>query len=239
MLVTTDAIVISSLKYNDNDLIVKCFTRDFGIKSYLIKGAFKSKKKKLSVAYFQLFSILSLEANHKDTRAIQYIREVKRKNNLAAVHQDVKKTSIVIFLCEVLSNILTEEEAHTELYNFIESSIITLDKSVKISNFHLLFLVRLTSFLGFYPNLDNSRLNYFNLAEGEFQDKETNAYCITGRTLTCFKSLLGTNFDVTKTLNLTHEEKRELLNMILVYFRLHLHGFKQPKSLSVLNQVFS
>ena len=239
MLVSTKAVVISKLKYNDNDLIVKCLTRDFGVKSYLIKNVLRSKTKRQNIAYFQLFSILAIEADHKEGRALHYIKEVKRQVNLTTIYEDVIKSSITMFLCEVLSRTINEEEKDVELYEFIENKIIQLDKNTKNSIFHLTFLIELTRFLGFYPNLENSNLNYFNLLEGNFQLTETNAYCVSGETLTLFKTLLGTNFDVTKFPNMTLKNKRELLNMILLYFRLHLHGFKEPKSLSVLNQVFS
>ena len=53
MVVSTKAIVISKIKYNDNDLIVKCYSASCGVKSYVIKNALKSKKGKLKPAYFQ------------------------------------------------------------------------------------------------------------------------------------------------------------------------------------------
>ena len=174
------------------------------IKNYLIKNAYKSRRNKLSIAYFQLFSILNIEADHKDSRALQYIKEVRREVNLSTIHQDISKSSIVIFLSEILVNVLKEEEQQRHLYNFLKKAIESLDQSTQVSSFHLNFLVELTRHLGFYPNLESSNLEYFNLAEGNFQPKEVNAYCISGKTLTLFKYLLGTKFDVTKKLNSTH-----------------------------------
>ena len=71
------------------------------------------------------------------------------------------------------------------------------------------------------------------------ENSETGIYCIKGEKLKHFKLLLGIKFDSNKKLNITNNQKRELLDMILIYFNLHLDGFKKPKSVEVLNQVFN
>lgn len=93
--------------------------------------------------------------------------------------------------------------------------------------------------MGFYPDISNKELPVFNLEEGVFQNKAYSVNYITKDKLLLFKKVLGIKFDVDKTLSFKANEKQELLNMILLYFKLHLDGFKQPKSLTILNQVFS
>ncbi len=238
MQVSTKAIVISKIRYGEHDLIVKCYTQEFGLRSYMIKGAFRSKKSKLKPAYFQLLSILQLEADHKDNRQLQYIKEVKIAQNLHAIHSNVVKGTIVIFLAEILSSVLQEEAPNQELFNFIDTSILILDQRELDANFHLIFLVQLTKYLGFYPDVDNINAPYFDMLEGKFQDHKPEIYSISNENLTVLKSLLGIKFDRDKKLRLSVLQKQEFLNMILVYFKLHLSGFKEPKSLAVLNQVF-
>lgn len=238
MLVSTKAIVLAKLKYNDNDLIIKCYTEDFGVKSYLLKNALKSKKSKLKPAYFQLLSIIDIEADHNEKRSLQYLKEVKLHTPLNSIHTDIVKSTIVIFLSEVISNILKEEEKNNELYNFLETSIIWFDSHDRYVNFHYVFLMELTKYLGFYPSLVNFNSAYFNLSEGKFSNSEIGNYCISNENLITFKALLGIKFDVDKKLQLNGVEKRELLNLIILYFQLHLDGFKKPKSLAVLNEVF-
>ena len=82
-------------------------------------------------------------------------------------------------------------------------------------------------------------MDYFNLEDGKFQSKKTNLYCISGSELNLFKQLLGTNFDALHTVKINTRRKQEFLNMILLYFDLHLGSSKKPKSLQVLNQVFA
>lgn len=239
MLVSTKAIVLSKLRYKDSDLIIKCYTLEHGVKSYLLKNALNSKKGKFKPAYFQPLTLLEIEADHKNNRTLHYFKDVKPSTTYKTLHTNVLKASIVMFLSELLTNMLQEEEKNVPLFNFIETSLLYFDESELNTSFHLVFLIELTKYLGFYPDISNSDLPYFNLTDGIFQLKNTHNNCISKEKLVLFKSLLGTKFDVSKTLSIKPKEKQELLNMILLYFKLHLDGFKQPKSLTILNQVYS
>jgi len=239
MLVSTKAIVLSKLKYKDYDLIVRCYTEKFGVKSYLLRNILKSKKGKFKPAYFQLLTVLEIQADHKTNRSLHYLKDIKLQCNYKTLHTNIIKSAIVMFLSEVLSTILKEEEKDTALYNFIESSLIWFDENEVNPNFHLIFLIKFTKYLGFYPELPITQASFFNLEEGRFQNTKTNIHSISGDNLTYFKLLLGIKFDVDNNLDINSNQKRELLDMILLYFKLHLDGFKTPKSLTVFNQVFN
>jgi len=238
MQVSSKAIVLSKIRYKDNDLIVKCFTERFGLKSFLLKNVLKTKKSKIRPAYFQPLSILEIEASFKESRSLHFIKEVKLSTSLNSIYTNVVKTTIVMFLSEILTNILNQEEENPELFNFLETSVKWFDENETYSNFHLIFLLELTKYLGFYPDIKMIKFKFFNLEEGKFQSNAGGQYCMEGENLTVFKQLLGTKFDVDKKLVLAVSQKQELLNMILLYFKLHLDDFKQPKSLAVLHQVF-
>lgn len=239
MLVSTKAIVISKLKYRDNDLIIKCYTENFGVQSYLLRGVLKSKKGKLKTAYFQLFTQLDIIVSYKENRSLQSLTEVKPSAFYQSIYSNVAKSAIVMFLAEVLSGILKEEEKNQSLYTYLETTLLWLDTNDEISNFHLLFLLNLSRYLGFYPELANTNLDYFNLEDGKFQNQKTNLYCISGEKLTQFKQLLGINFDALNSVNINSKKRQDILNMILLYFELHLGSLKKPRSLQVLNQVFA
>lgn len=239
MLVSTKAIVISKLKYRDNDLIIKCYTEHFGVQSYLLRGVLKSKKGKLRTAYFQLLSQLEIIINYRQKRSLQSLNEVKPSTIYNSIHSNVSKSAIAMFLAEVLSTILKEEENNESLFSYLETTLLWLDVNDEVSNFHLLFLLNLSKYLGFYPDLSNSDMDFFNLEDGKFQSQKTGLYCITGDELNLFKQLLGTNFDALNTIKINSTRKQEFLNMILLYFELHLGSLKKPRSLQVLNQVFA
>ena len=239
MLLTTNAIVLSKLKYRDNDLIVKCYTQQLGIVSFLLRSVLKSKKGHSKVAYFQLLSQLQLEVVYKNNRSLQVIKETKLNTIYTSLHSNVLKSSIVMFLSEVLSNTLKEEEKNETLYSYIETTLLWLDTHAEYSNFHLLFLLNLTRYLGFHPDTKNINNPFFNLSEGKFEVKSQGRYSISGENLTLLKQLLGTTFDTLSTVEINAKQRQSFLSMILLYFELHLGSFKTPKSLQIFNQVFN
>lgn len=238
MQVSTKAIVVSKLRYKDHDLIVKCYTEQYGIKSYLLKNVLKSKKGKFKPAYFQPLTIIDIEADHKDIRSLQYLKDIKIENDFESIHTNIIKSTIAMFLAEVLNSVLKEEEANESLYNYLETSLIWFNENTTDTNFHLIFLIELTKYLGFYPDSSQSHLPYFNLEDGKFYKTKLGEYFIEGENLILLKQLLGIKFDALKSTNFKPTKKLEFLNMILLYLKLHLDGFKQPKSVTVLNQIF-
>ena len=54
-MITTRALVLSSIKFQDTSLIVRCYTQE-GVRSYLLKGVLKHKKNGLKPAYFEPYT---------------------------------------------------------------------------------------------------------------------------------------------------------------------------------------
>ena len=148
MIVTTKAIVLSALKYGDTSLIVKLFTESDGLKSYMLKGVLASKKGKLKKGYFQPLTQLEVVANHRDKGTLESLRDVKLSYSYKTLQTDVLKSSISLFLSEMLVISMQEEEENKALYSFIEEAFIWLDTHEDIANFHISFLIQLTTFLG-------------------------------------------------------------------------------------------
>lgn len=239
MLVTTNAIVLSKIKYKDNDLIVKCYTQELGAISLILRGVLKSKKGKSKIAYFQLLSQLQLVVDYKNNRTLHTVKETKLNHLYTSLHTHILKSAIVMFLAEVLTNILKEEEQNETLYRFIETTLQWFDTHIEYSNFHLLFLLKITKYLGFYPDEKNIDFSFFNLRDGKFENKKRDIYSISGDNLIILKQLLGTTFDALSTVRINASQRQSFLSMILLYFELHLGSFRTPKSLKIFNQVFS
>ncbi|OEK09401.1 DNA repair protein RecO [Flavivirga aquatica] len=239
MLITTNAIVLSKLKYKDNDLIVRCYTQQLGVISLLLRGVLKNKKGGTKTAYFQLLSQLQITITYKNNKSLQVLKEAKLNFIYTSLHSNVLKSSIIMFLSEVLSNTLKEEEENETLFSYLENTLLWLDAQSEYSNFHLLFLLKLTKYLGFYPDTTNIEHTFFNLKEGEFQENNYGKHTISGQNLTLLKTLLGTTFDALSNIKINAKERQSFLSMILLYFELHLGDFKTPKSLQIFNQVFS
>tara|TARA_B100000900_G_scaffold177662_1_gene150609 strand:+ start:4966 stop:5685 length:720 start_codon:yes stop_codon:yes gene_type:complete len=239
MIISTKAVILSKLKYKDHDLIVRAYTASNGVVSFLVKGAFSSKKTKIKPAYFQPLSLLQLEIYYKNNKDLHYIKNVRLQQAYSALHTDILKSTVVIFLAEILTMVLKEEAPNEGLYNYIETALLWFDTVDCNSIFHHQFLMGLTKYVGVYPELSKPSLPFFNLEAGLYQAKSSGRYCISGSKLYLFNSILGMEFDNYKSEPMNSAQKQELLNMILLYFKLHLQGFKSPKSLVILNQVFN
>lgn len=239
MLIKTEAIVFSALKYGEADLIVKAFTKSSGLKSYLLRNILKSKKGKLRVAMFQPLMHLEIEANHKDKGTLESIREAKVITHFTSLHTEIPKSALVFFIADILRNAVQEEEENTPLFEYITATTLWLDTHQAIANFHLLFMIKLSGYLGFYPDDTELEFEYFNLIDGTFKPTETSLYCRSGDLILRLKQLLGINFDGLSKIKMNQNQRSDLLNMLLQYYELHLHGFKKPRSLAVLNSIFS
>ena len=146
---------------------------------------------------------------------------------------------LFFFIADVLRSSVQEEEENVPLFDFIVNASLWLDLNNTIANFHLLFLLKLSSYLGFYPDDSEVQHEYFNLIDGMFENAETSIYCRSGQDIELLKLFLGTNFDALVSIKLNQKQRTSFLNMLLQYYELHLHGFKKPRSLAVLNSIFS
>ena len=239
MVTSTSAIVLSKIRYKDNDIIVKLYTKEYGVISFIVKGLRNSKKNKIKFVYFQELTILEIQFNYNSKRDLQYIKDIEIKHSYMSSHSDLVKASVIIFLSEVLSNIITYQKRETQLYNYIEQSLIWYDTNKFNPYFHTIFLLELTRYLGFYPDTLNNNFKYFNLEEGAYEKSKTSKYSITGDSLNLLNQILGIKFDSNPLPTLNSNDKMEVLNIILVYYKLHNNNFKSIKSLEIVKNIFS
>tara|TARA_B100000959_G_scaffold265829_1_gene307707 strand:+ start:415 stop:1134 length:720 start_codon:yes stop_codon:yes gene_type:complete len=239
MTTSTSAIVLSKIRYKDNDIIVKIFTREYGVISFIVKGSAKSKKSKIKFVYFQELTIVNIQFNFNPNRNLQYIKDLEIKHHYSSSHTDLVKTSVIIFLSEMLSNIITHQKKEVELYDYIEESLIWYDTNHLNSYFHLFFLLELTKYLGFYPDISDNHLQYFNLEEGIYESSKTSKYSIKDVNLNLFNNILGIKFDSNHLPVLNSEEKMEVLNIIITYYKLHINNFKGLKSLDIIRNTYN
>ncbi len=239
MIVNSPAIVIHALRYGEADLIVTLFTKTAGLRSYLQRGVLKSKKGKIRSSLFQPLMLLEIEALHKNKGTLERIKDARVAKHYTTLHTDFVKSALVFFISDVLKNSIQEQEANVDLFEYIETALLWLDAHNEIGNFHITFLIKLTQYLGFFPDTSQTEQEYFNMEEGVFQAASTNIYCVNDTHILQFKEFLGTTFEESMNIKLSKTTRSEILAMLLVYFELHLHGFKKPKSLSVLNEIFN
>jgi DNA repair protein RecO (recombination protein O) len=238
MEVTTKALVFSAVKYGEADLIVSCFTEVAGLKSYLLHGILKSKKGKLKASLFQPLMLLEIVAHHRNKGGLERIKEAKAVLHYHTLHTQVLKAGMVLFLAEMLKTSIQEEEPNLDLFHYLEQSLFWLDHHDQIANFHISFLLKLSAYLGFYPDASNIESQYFNLIDGNFQEIPNGDSCEKGPNVTALKAFFGIDFDAIPQIKLTKKVRLETLDLLLKYYQLHIQNFRNPKSLLVLNQLY-
>jgi DNA repair protein RecO (recombination protein O) len=151
MLHKTRGIVFHVTEYSESSVVAKIYTELFGLQSYLINSA-RKKSPKIKPASLQPLSLIDLMVYHKERSGLQRLAEARTQPALKSIPFDIRKSSIVLFINEVLLKSVKEEESNRALFDFIFSSVELLDLQDEVqSDFHLVFLLQLTKYLGFYP----------------------------------------------------------------------------------------
>ncbi|MFV0190061.1 MULTISPECIES: DNA repair protein RecO [unclassified Empedobacter] len=234
----TKAIVLSSLKYGDTSLIIRCYTQDFGLKSFIAKGVFSKKKRNTSL-YFPLAEIdLSFQPKSNEQQLV-FLKSVQTSYYYESLHFHPIKSAIVFFLAEILNLVLKEEADNPELYFYIEHSLKEFDqKKDDFADFHLIFLIQLSHFLGFYPNLETDG-NLFDLENGFFTNSNSSINMLKADETVLFKKLLELHFSEDSKNTFNQSQRSLLLEILVKYYQIHTNNFKKPKSLQVLHELFS
>lgn len=222
MIVKTKAIVLSYIKYGENSIIVRTFTEEKGFDSFMINSV-RSQRSKKTVGHFQPFTLLDIVAYIKENRGIQRLSEHKNYCPHQSIHQNFTKSSITLFLVEILSQILQNEEKNEPLFSFLEQSIRALDKITRAENFHLQFLLKLSEYLGYA--ISNFESIYTSM------EKETPTED-SGLLVNLLSSEYGADIPMNKLV------RNELIDDIISYYHHHAH-LPKPKSLEVLRKVLS
>ncbi|GHT32888.1 DNA repair protein RecO [Bacteroidia bacterium] len=236
MFCNTRAIVLGSVKYSDNNLLLHAYTEETGRTTYVINGI-KSRRCVAKPALLAPLSIIEIEAEHHPKRDIQRIKESKIVFSSCNISANPVRNSIAHLLAEVLQHCLRETECNAPLFNFLVNSILRLETMEEgIANFHLVFMLNLSAYLGFYPNYDNKAANtFFDQMNGCFlYDKPLHRHFLPIEESNLLKDFLINGCETA----CTRTQRNRLLDELLDYYRLHLTHFGEIKSCAVLKVLF-
>ncbi len=239
MIIKTAGIVLHSIKYGETSLVVRIFTRQHGVQSYLVQGVRKAKAR-MHHNLFQPLTMVDLVVYHKEQSGLHRIKEIQCPEPYRSIPVDILKTTIVLFLAEVLTNTLKESDASPPMFDFVEQALRFLDRAAgKVSDFHLVFMLQLSRFLGFSPrNNYDERHRFFNLEEGFFQNTFHDPHkCLDQELSLHLHTLINTAHEEIETLAIHGPQRRILLNRIIDYYRYHLEGLREMHSHLILENV--
>jgi len=241
MLHKTRGIVLHSSAYNDRYAITLIYTEEFGRVSYLTSLT-KSRKTKVPRSLFHPLAILDLEVEHQNLRDIQRIKEAKIHIPLVALLTDPLRSAPGIFLAELISRVVREEQTNRRLFDFLLQSVQVLEfTNASPANFHLVFMIRLSLFLGFYPNATDYRKGmFFDMRNGTFnRHQPAHIHFLSPGESAVFYNLMRMTYENMSAFRFSGKERQTIIQRMLDYYRLHLSDFPEIKSLRVLHEVFS
>ena len=235
----TEGIVLQSVRYGDTSLIVKVFTRQYGLKSYMLKGAFNHSSKNRAALFQNLHVVNYVEINNPKSRSLSYLKDAQ----LALVYHSLpfvmNKSAIMMYISELLSKTINEQEQNEGLFDFIVNSLQWLDLMEKdYANFPLFFTLELTRHLGFYPKANHQTGYCFDMIEGAFAPNyPLHPYYFDAESAALLNNLLNIGIDESSRRPLRLSQRRELLDGLIVFMRLHAPVMKDFHSHEVLKSV--
>jgi DNA repair protein RecO (recombination protein O) len=241
MLEKTEAIIIHQLKYSDSGIVIRAYTKKWGRQSFLMKGIRNKKAGKHNI-HFQPLSVLDMVIYYKESREMQSIKEFSVSYSPVDIHSNIKKSCIAIFLGEVLTSVLKEESPHEDLFDFLRNSVIYFDSCKEgYANFHIAFMVGLSSYLGFEPGKKNDPdTSYFDLVNGSFVSlPPVHGNYSSVEVSEILSQFFVASYDNIHKIILSGTKRNEVLETIIRYYSIHLPGLKKINSLEVLKEVFS
>ena len=239
MIVKTKAILLNHIRHSDNSLIARFYTEDYGRLSVMVKGL-SAKKGKNRYLYFQPLYLFDLEIYYREAREIHSLKEINLSFTPVNIPIDIFKSTISLFISEILYAIIREEDVNHRLFSFIESSVKALDEMTQgVSNFHIWFLVNLSSYAGIGPSSTKEKGSYFDMLNGQFvPSAPLHPDFLEPKSADYLNRLLEYSVDELPSLLISGTERTLFLDQIIRYYRLHLPGMRRIRSLRVLNDIF-
>lgn len=233
----TEGIILQNIKYADKKHIIKVFTRDYGLLTFLaIPG--NSPSSKIRKAAISPLSISEINFSYRQNKEIQILNEavIKCVNN--EISTSMPKVSIALFMNEILVKTIKEHMPNEELYEYLIGFLIDLNKAQQyFTNFHLNFLLQLSKFLGFEPlNNYSETEKYFDCREGKFSTVSLSyPMGLSGEQSKLFADYLQNNkIDFPGK----RSERNELVDCLLAFYKMHIPGFTDVKTLDVLKEIY-
>lgn len=211
----TELIVLHTTKFGENSLVVHTLSRDYGRRSFFVRGAGKRQ-----MSLFLPLNILEADIQESSKTTLFTARNISSRHPLSGIRNNLYKNSMTMFMSEVLFRVLKEGAGEQGLYEWCEKNILLLDAiQTDFSNFHIRFLLEMTMVLGFSPearNLEPFVGEHYPIAERFMKEP----------------------FAESMLIPLSGKVRNELSEEILKYIEFHTESAVNVNSLKVLHEIF-
>ena len=241
MLCKTEAIVLRSLKYGEQRLIVDLFCREQGRLSFIVTLP-RSARGRMKKQYFHPLTLLSVETDVREGQQLHKLRDASLLTPLPSLQTDASKLALALFTAEFLCHALRGEQQDVPLFDYLRSSIEWLDGSRGgYANFHLVLLMRLSRFLGFLPNVEHvaGDGDYFDLRAASFvAAPPAHPDYVMPQEASHISLLMRMDYPSMHLFRLSRSQRNRILELLLHFYRLQLPDFPELHSVEVLRELF-
>ena len=233
-------VVLSTVKYGDSGMVVQMLTDKFGRQSYMVQGVRSSRGRGSKMALFQPLFLLQfegLESSHSD---LHKMREVQNDVVFKSLPYDIRKSTIALFMAEVLYRLVGESEANEQLFDFVHNSVRALDEIDEgVANFHLWFLANLSRYLGYFPGNEHQKGAWFDMREGLYvAEMPLHDYSMTPTEAELLRDLTEADLEYLGEIPLNREQRVIMLSRLVEYYSIHLEAIRSVRSIEILQEVF-
>ena len=236
----TQAVVLRTVKYGDGALVADMLTERHGRVSFMVRVS-ASSKGRLRRQLFMPLTIVEVDFDFRLKASLQRIRDIRMAKPLPSLSMHPFKLSMTMFLAEFLTHATRDERDNSPLFQFVAYSLEWLDSvSSDFSNFHLVFMMRMSRFIGFFPNVEDVVENgYFDLLNACFTtDVPHHGHFVVPGEASKIALLLRLTYQTMHLCAMSRDERNRCTEVILEYYGLHVPGFPPLKSLPVLKELF-
>lgn len=233
-------IVLNTIKYGEKAIIVQMLTDTLGRQSYIVQGVASSKGRSSKMAHFQPLFALNFEGLVSDKSDLHRLKDVESGIVLRTLPYDVKKSTIALFMAEVLYRLIAESEPNQSLFDFVWGSIEALDTIDEgVANFHLWFLSNISRFLGFAPGNEYVQGAFFDMREGLYTTiQPLHDKFFSREQSRLFTDMLECDVLCLGEIGLNRAQRVDMLSALVEYYKVHLESIKKVQSIHILQEVF-
>lgn len=233
-------IVLNTVKYGDSSMVAQLLTDVGGRRSFMVQGIRSSRGRGSKAALFQPMFAVEFEGLESAKMELHRFKEVHSGIILQSIPFDVRKSTVALFMAEVLYRLVKESEPNEPLFSFVWGSVEALDSIDEgVANFHLWFLAHLSRFLGFSPGNEHFDGAMFDIREGLFtRTKPLHGQVMDEFNAEILRDLLECDVSLLGEIGLNREQRRAFLDAMMVYYGYHLEAVRAVRSTKILREVF-
>ena len=246
MLSKSQVIVLHTIKYGDNGIVLQCYSNTCGRQAVFLRV---SARNKIVLSNLHRLGILDI-VTWSNGSSMPTVKEMEPVVRLDSIRTNIYKNTIAIFLSELLVKCIKESEANLQLYQFLVSSISVLEHMEgMIANFHIHFLVHLSKMLGFMSVDNFSAANpLYDIHSARFVgascansagSANSNADCFPAVESELLHTVLNTPAIECSGIRCSGEVRLAFAKQMIKYLSAHLGINFDMKSLDVLHEVFN